>query len=86
MNGKLVIISASNEPIEVPQALFISGRRSLIGWPGGTSMDSQDTMSFSVRSDVRPMIEVFPLEDVTEAFEQMISGKARFRAVLNMEN
>jgi len=86
VNGKLVIIGASNEPIEVPQVLFISGRRSLMGWPGGTSMDSQDTLSFSVRSDVRPMTEVFPLEHVTEAFEQMMSGKARFRAVLNMEN
>src|SRR6478736_3615327 len=62
VNGKLVIIGASNEPIEVPQALFISGRRSLIGWPSGTSIDSQDTLSFSVRSDVRPMTEVFPLE------------------------
>jgi D-arabinose 1-dehydrogenase-like Zn-dependent alcohol dehydrogenase len=86
VNGKLVIIGASDEPIEVPQALFISGRRSLIGWPGGTSMDSQDTLSFSVLSDVRPMIEVFPLEHVTEAFEQMMSGKAKFRSVLRTGN
>lgn len=86
VNGKLVVIGGSEEPIEVPPALFISGRRSLIGWPSGTSMDSQDTLSFSVLSDIRPMTEVFPLEHVTEAFEQMMSGKARFRAVLKTGN
>jgi D-arabinose 1-dehydrogenase-like Zn-dependent alcohol dehydrogenase len=82
VNGKLVIIGASDEPIQVPSYLFISGRRSLIGWPAGTSIDSQDTLSFSVLSGVRSMNEVFPLEKAPEAYEQMMSGKARFRAVL----
>ena len=82
VNGKLVIIGASDEPIEVPSFLFISGRRSLIGWPAGTSIDSQDTLSFSVLSGVRSMNEVFPLERAPEAYDQMMSGKARFRAVL----
>lgn len=86
VNGKLVIIGASVEPIEVPPALFITGRRSLIGWPSGTSIDSQDTLSFSVLSGVRPMTEVYPLEKAADAYEQMMSGKARFRAVLNMGN
>src|SRR2546426_10455571 len=82
VNGKLVIIGASDEPIQVPSFLFISGRRSLIGWPAGTSIDSQDTLSFSVLSGVRSMNEVFPLEKAPEAYEQMMSGKTRFRAVL----
>ena len=82
VNGKLVIIGASDEPIQVPSFLFISGRRSLIGWPAGTSIDSQDTLSFSVLSGVRSMNEIFPLEKAPEAYEQMMSGKARFRAVL----
>jgi D-arabinose 1-dehydrogenase-like Zn-dependent alcohol dehydrogenase len=82
VNGKLVIIGASDEPIQVPSFLFISGRRSLIGWPAGTSIDSQDTLSFSVLSGVRSMNEVFPLEKASEAYEKMMSGKARFRAVL----
>jgi D-arabinose 1-dehydrogenase-like Zn-dependent alcohol dehydrogenase len=86
VNGRLVIIGASDEPIQVPSSLMISGRRSLIGWPSGTSSDSQDTLSFSVLSNVRPMIEVFPLDRVTEAFEQMMSGKVRFRAVLDLGN
>jgi D-arabinose 1-dehydrogenase-like Zn-dependent alcohol dehydrogenase len=58
------------------------GRRSLVGWPSGTSMDSQDTLSFSALSGVRSMNEIFPLERATQAYERMMSGKLRFRAVL----
>jgi D-arabinose 1-dehydrogenase-like Zn-dependent alcohol dehydrogenase len=86
INGKIVIIGASNEPIEVNPLLFIQGRRSLIGWPSGTSIDSQDTLSFSVLSGVRPMNEVFPLECAAEAYDLMMSGKARFRCVLTTGN
>ena len=86
VNGKLVIIGASDEPIQVPTSLMILGRRSLIGWPAGTSIDSQDTLSFSVLSGVRSMNEVFPLERAAEAYDHMMSGKARFRCVLTTGN
>jgi D-arabinose 1-dehydrogenase-like Zn-dependent alcohol dehydrogenase len=59
---------------------------SLIGWPAGTSIDSQDTLSFSVLSGVRSMNEVFPLERAAEAYDHMMSGKARFRCVLTTGN
>jgi D-arabinose 1-dehydrogenase-like Zn-dependent alcohol dehydrogenase len=86
VDGKIVIIGASDDPIEVNPLLFILGRRSLIGWPSGTSIDSQDTLSFSVLSGVRPMNEVFPLERAAEAYDLMMSGKARFRCVLTTGN
>jgi D-arabinose 1-dehydrogenase-like Zn-dependent alcohol dehydrogenase len=86
VNGKLVIIGASDEPIQVPTSLMILGRRSLIGWPAGTSIDSQDTLSFSVLSGVRSMNEEFPLEHAAEAYDHMMSGKARFRCVLTTGN
>jgi D-arabinose 1-dehydrogenase-like Zn-dependent alcohol dehydrogenase len=86
VNGKLVVIGASDEPIQVPTSLMILGRRSLIGWPAGTSIDSQDTLSFSLLSGVRSMNEVFPLEHAAEAYDHMTSGKARFRCVLTTGN
>jgi len=58
------------------------GRRSIAGWPSGTSIDSQDTLAFSALAGVRPMTEVFPLARAAEAYERMMSGKARFRVVL----
>src|SRR5919109_2827352 len=86
VNGKLIILGAAAEPLEVPAGLLIAGRRSIMGWPSGTSIDSQDTLSFSVLAGVRPMTEVFPLQRAAEAYESMMSGKARFRVVLTPEH
>ena len=67
---KLIVIGASDELIEVPPNSNVIGRRFIMGWPAGTSIDSQDTLSFSVLSGVRSMSEVFPLERAAEAYEQ----------------
>jgi D-arabinose 1-dehydrogenase-like Zn-dependent alcohol dehydrogenase len=82
VDGKLVIVGAPAEPLEVPAPPLIFGRRSIMGWPSGSSIDSQDTLAFSALSGVRPMTEVFPLERSSEGYEHMMSGKARFRVVL----
>ncbi|MGZ8480069.1 MAG: alcohol dehydrogenase, partial [Candidatus Binatia bacterium] len=86
VNGKLIILGAADEPVEVNASLFIGGRRSIIGWPSGSSIDSQDTLSFSVLTGVRAMNEFFPLARAAEAYEHMMSGKARFRALLTMDH
>ncbi len=83
-DGKLVVVGAPGEPLTVNALDLISGRRSIQGWPSGTAKDSEDTLRFSVQSGVRPMIEKFPLAKAAEAYDQMISGRARFRAVLTM--
>lgn len=82
VNGKLVIVGVDGEPLQVPGIPLILGRLSVMGWPAGNSIDSQDALSFSVLTGVRPMTEVFPLERAAEAYESMMSGKVRFRAVL----
>jgi D-arabinose 1-dehydrogenase-like Zn-dependent alcohol dehydrogenase len=81
VNGTLLVIGAAQELTVSPLGL-IGGRCSVKGWYSGTAVDSQDTLAFSVLSGVRSMNEVFPLERVGEAYERMISGKARFRVVL----
>jgi D-arabinose 1-dehydrogenase-like Zn-dependent alcohol dehydrogenase len=82
IDGKLLVVGASGEAIEVAPMMLIGGRRSIAGWPSGTAPDSEDTMKFSVQADVRPMIETFPLAKAAEAYQHMMSGKARFRVVL----
>jgi D-arabinose 1-dehydrogenase-like Zn-dependent alcohol dehydrogenase len=84
VNGKLVILGAAAEPLQVPGIPLILGRRSIMGWPSGSSIDSQDTLAFSAATGVRSMNEFFPLERAADAYEHMMSGKARFRAVLTM--
>jgi D-arabinose 1-dehydrogenase-like Zn-dependent alcohol dehydrogenase len=82
VNGKLVILGAAAEPLQVPGIPLLLGRRSILGWPSGSSIDSQDTLAFSMLTGVRAMNEIFPLERAAEAYEHMMSGEARFRAVL----
>jgi D-arabinose 1-dehydrogenase-like Zn-dependent alcohol dehydrogenase len=81
LNGTLVVVGAA-QSLQVSPLVLISGRRSVKGWYSGTAVDSQDTMKFSVQAGVRSMNEVYPLEKVADAYERMISGKARFRVVL----
>jgi D-arabinose 1-dehydrogenase-like Zn-dependent alcohol dehydrogenase len=83
-NGVLVVIGAAG-PLSVDSILLIGGQRSVKGWYSGTSIDSQDTLNFSASTGVYSMNEVFPLERVNEAYERMMSGKARFRVVLKMK-
>ncbi|HME61243.1 MAG TPA: alcohol dehydrogenase [Candidatus Binatia bacterium] len=85
VNGKLIIVGAAGEPLQVPGIPLLMGRRSILGWPSGSSIDSQDTLAFSVLTGVRSMNEIFPLERAAEAYDHMMSGKARFRAVLTTE-
>jgi alcohol dehydrogenase/propanol-preferring alcohol dehydrogenase len=81
IHGTLMILGAP-ESLEASPFLLIFGRRSIKGWYSGTSIDSQETLAFSVLAGVRSMNEVFPLDRAAEAYERMLSGKARFRVVL----
>jgi D-arabinose 1-dehydrogenase-like Zn-dependent alcohol dehydrogenase len=82
VDGKLIVLGAADVPLEVTALALIGGRRSIAGWPSGRSIDSQDTMNFSALTGVRSMNELFPLDRAAEAYDRMMSGKARFRVVL----
>jgi D-arabinose 1-dehydrogenase-like Zn-dependent alcohol dehydrogenase len=83
LRGKLIIVAAASEPMSVIPFTMISGK-TIQGWPSGDAKDSEDTMNFSVLKNIRPQIEVFPLEQANEAYNKMITNKVRFRAVLKM--
>jgi D-arabinose 1-dehydrogenase-like Zn-dependent alcohol dehydrogenase len=83
-NGKLMVVGAAFEPIEVTPVQLITGVRALQGWAAGTPVDNEDTLRFAELSGVRPLIETYPLERAGEAYARMMSGKAEFRVVLTM--
>ncbi len=82
-NGSLMVIGAPYT-LEASPLTLLNGRRSIKGWYSGTSIDSQDTLAFSLLTGVRSMNECYPLDRAAEAYDRMMSGKARFRVVLNM--
>ena len=82
-SGTLVVIGAAG-PLSVDPILLIVGQRSVKGWYSGTSIDSQDTLQFSAANGVQSMNEIFPLDQAAQAYDRMMSGKARFRVVLQI--
>jgi D-arabinose 1-dehydrogenase-like Zn-dependent alcohol dehydrogenase len=83
-NGKLMVIGADFQPIEVTPIQLIGGTRTIQGWSTGTAIDAEDTLRFAELTGVRPMIETYPLEKAAEAYARMMSGNAQFRVVLTM--
>jgi D-arabinose 1-dehydrogenase-like Zn-dependent alcohol dehydrogenase len=83
-NGRLLVVGAESEPIQVTPVQLINGSRSIQGWASGTPTDAEDTLRFAELTGVRPMIETYPLEKAAEAYARMMSGKAQFRVVLTM--
>jgi len=84
MNGKMMVVGATRDPIEVTPVQLIFGMRSIQGWASGIPTDSEDTLRFAELTGVRPMIEKYPLAKAGEAYARMMSGKAEFRVVLTM--
>lgn len=82
IEGKLLMVAATGEPIQVSPMQLLMGRKSVAGWPSGTAKDSEDTLNFSALTQTVPKIEEFSLEEVNKAYNRMISNKARFRIVL----
>jgi D-arabinose 1-dehydrogenase-like Zn-dependent alcohol dehydrogenase len=86
VNGKFIVLGAAHDPMQVNGATMIGGRHAIQGWPSGASIDSEDTLRFSAMSGVKPMTEGYPLEKAEEAYQHMMSNKARFRVVLTTGN
>jgi len=84
IDGKLLMVAATGEPIEVSPMQLLMGRKSAAGWPSGTAIDSEDTLKFSAMTGTKPMIEEFQLDDVEKAFDKMMNNEARFRVVLKI--
>jgi D-arabinose 1-dehydrogenase-like Zn-dependent alcohol dehydrogenase len=80
--GRMIVVGASADPMQIPPFALIPGSTGVIGHASGTSKDSEDTLRFSVLQGVRPLIETYPLEQAAAAYARMMSGSARFRAVL----
>jgi len=83
-NGKLMVVGAAMDPIEVTPVQLITGSRTIQGWASGTPTDAEDTLRFAEITGVRAMIETYPLERAAEAYARMMSGNAQFRVVLTM--
>ncbi|MEN4474923.1 alcohol dehydrogenase catalytic domain-containing protein [Mycolicibacterium cosmeticum] len=82
--GQLVVVGAAFDPIALNTTDLIFGGRRVVGSLTGSSIENEDNLAFSLANDIAPMIEVMPFKDAPQAYERMMSGKARFRVVLEI--
>ena len=80
--GEFVLLGVSPKPLPLATIPIILQKQIVRGWPSGTAIESEDTLKFSEITGVRALIEKYPLERAAEAYDRMMSGKARFRVVL----
>lgn len=83
-NGTMMVIGVAG-PMKINGLDLLMKRASVKGWYSGTSVDSEDTLNFSVLNNVASMNEVFSLDQAQDAYDRMMSGQARFRVVLSVE-
>jgi propanol-preferring alcohol dehydrogenase len=82
--GKLVVVGAAPDPITVSTPDLIFGTRTLAGSLTGSSIQNEDNLAFVLAHGIRPAVEVLPFEQAMDGYERMLSGKARFRVVLDV--
>lgn len=83
-NGALLVLGVPGKPLKIPAANLVGNRASVRGWSTGHAQDSEETLAFSAHHDITPRIETFPLTEAATAYERMLAGDVRFRAVLEL--
>jgi len=86
VDGRLIVLGVDAQPLSISPLALIGPRRSVQGWPSGTPVESEDTLTFSALTGVRAMVETYPLSRAPEAFSRMLSGAARFRVVITPDH
>ncbi len=84
--GRLVMLNPGKGPLQVSAGLLVGGQRSILGSITGTPYDNEKALGFSVLADVRPRVELLPLDQANEALRKLKSGDARYRMVLTIGN
>jgi len=84
LDGKLILVGAIHGPVKVNTLPMLMRRQTLMAWPSGGPLESEATAKFSKLQDIKPVVEVFPLDKAKEAYKHMVDGKGKFRVVLSI--
>lgn len=82
LRGSYVLVGMTAEPLSIMPAGFAFAQHRLIGSIIGSRRDQAELLELAVRSDIRPVTEVYPLDQVNEVHDRLRQKKVRIRAVL----
>ncbi len=80
--GRLHLVGATLEPLDLSAFPLIVGQRAVSGSPVGSPGMIATMLAFAARHQIKPVIEAFPMAQVNEALARLASGQARYRVVL----
>lgn len=84
-NGILCFLGIPVSSINVPLIPLIFGQKSVVGSVVGGRRFMQEMLDFAAINQIKPQIETMPLTQINEAMERVLSGKVRYRIVLESE-
>ncbi|WP_237161034.1 alcohol dehydrogenase catalytic domain-containing protein [Mycobacteroides franklinii] len=72
-----------NHPFEIASGAvpFHMMRQKVIGSTHGGQQRLGEILDYAAKGQVKPIIETFSLDQATEAYDRLVSGKVRFRGV-----
>jgi uncharacterized zinc-type alcohol dehydrogenase-like protein len=84
LDGTMVQLGASTEPLSVPAGALRAGRRSVAGTRIGGMAETQEAIDFCAQHGVTAEVEVIPADYLDRAYERVLAGDVRFRFVLDI--
>ncbi|MGH7407237.1 MAG: alcohol dehydrogenase catalytic domain-containing protein [Candidatus Methylomirabilales bacterium] len=81
-DGRFVLMGFEAKPLLVSPADLIMKRIRVIGSQQNGPEYLHEALELAAAGKVRVMVETYPLDEITQAYERVEEGKVRFRAVV----
>lgn len=85
-NGKLVMVGGVAKPLELPVFSLLGGRKLVAGSLIGGIKETQEMIDFAAEHNVKPDIEVVPIDYVNTAMERLEKADVKYRFVIDIGN
>ncbi len=83
-DGRLIIMGVEAKPLEFSPFDFISKRMRVIGSTQNHPEHLYEALDLAAKGKVKVKTETYPLDEIGRAYERVVDGKVRFRAVVTM--
>lgn len=84
--GKLIMVGAPNEPLQLHAFSLIMGRKTMAGSGIGGMKETQEMIDFAAKHGIKADIEVISMDYVNKAMERLAKADVRYRFVIDIGN
>ena len=81
--GVFVDVGLPSEPVSLPLRSFVNGGKSFAGSQIGGIAETQEMLDFCAAHGVIPQVEMISGEDITQAYDNIVDSRVRYRYVID---